>query len=480
MVKQDDSPLTLFRKKLFAYCKQARYKGTWLTGAALAQLLTYKLKHRFNQQDISDWYNKKIIEPHIFRIVLELLTFHGGFTRYEEAEDLLSLYQQAAQDLHANAAMLRFEQADFDRWRNIKQTVFEHLPHHILDLLDNVVEMDDMIEKASTDLLDKIHAVSFEGQGGIGKTSAAVKVALWLGATGIFEGIYFVGVRQGFLDEAGEHRWVGETIRHSDDALNELASQMGIAVSETTPKAEKLALIADYYQKHQVVVILDNLETHEDVQEFADFIKKLARIDTHSRFIITSRKNLNNLSAHIKQTHPSELTPEHAYTMLRKRGCQVNMDEVTRLHAEIGGNPLALWLFSVLIKDLPIDELIAKLAQKKSEWNTEDDAFKRHNNLFDYLYERILEIVGDHARELCWDLGMNFMMERGISLDKIRTKLMRESDPTLETGLRKLIDVYLVYYDQISKVYSMHRLIIHYIRKHFLQYQEESPHAHRN
>jgi len=480
MVKQDDCRLTLFRQRLFAYCKQARYKETWLTGTALAHLLTYKLKRNFKQQDISDWYTKKIIDPTTFRVVLELITFHDGFSRYEDAKGLLSLYQKVAPQAHATADTVVFTKADFDYWRTIKQTIFEHLPHHILDLLENVVEMDDIVEKASIALLNQTHAVSFEGQGGIGKTSATVKVALILGATGIFEGVYFVGVRQGFLDATGEHRWVGETIRHLDDALNELASQMGIAVSETTPKDEKLALIADYYQKHQVVVILDNLETHEDVQEFAEFIKKLARIGTKSRFIVTSRKNLDNMSAHIKQMQPRELTPQQAHIMLQKYGCQVNKDEVTRLHDEIGGNPLALWLFSVLIKDLPIDELLTKLAQKKSEWNTEDDAFKRHYNLFDYLYERILEIVGNNARELCWDLGMNFMMERGISLDKIRTKLMRESDPTLDAGLRKLIDVYLVYYDQISKVYSMHRLIIHYIRKHFLQYQESSTHAHRS
>ncbi|MCL4256282.1 MAG: hypothetical protein KJ043_21165, partial [Anaerolineae bacterium] len=416
MVKHDNSPLALFRQRLFGYCKQAQYKGTWLTGTALANLLTYKLKRRFKQQDISDWYNKKIIDPNTFRAVLELLTFHDAFSSYEDAKGLLSLYQQAAQQTHATADTIVFKKTDFAHWRTIKRTIFEHLPSHITSLIENVVEMDDMIEQVSTGLLNLVYANSFEGQGGIGKTSAAVKVAQILGGTGVYEGVYFVGVRQGFLDEEGEHNWVDEPIHHLDGALSELASQMGIALAQNLPKDEKLALIADYYQQHQVVVILDNLETYEDVQEFSNFIKKLTRLDTHSRLIITSRRNLDNISARIQQIQPRELTSEYAHIMLQKYGCQVTLDEVTRLHAEIGGNPLALWLFSVLIKNFSVDELLAKFTQVKSEWDTNDDAFKRHSNLFDYLYERILELLGENARELCWDLGMNFMMERGVSL----------------------------------------------------------------
>lgn len=473
-----------FREKFVAYRRQARYQNHRISCEILANLLNYKLKpdKLYKQQYISRWETDETFlpDPALFLAVLELLTFHGGFKRYEEAADLIGEYQQIAKLAYPHAPLLVFDKADFDDWRRIQQTIFDHLPQHILRLLGNVIRMGDMVERATNRLLDQTRAVSFEGQGGMGKTSAAVQVALELGATGIFEGIYFVGVRQGFLNEDGEHRWVGETILHLDDALNQLALQMGIAVSDTTPETEKLALITDYYHKHVVLVILDNLETYEDVDEFADFIQKLTLGNTRSRLIITSRKNLDTLSTYIEQFQPRELAPEHAQAMLQKRGCDASLEEVTRLHAEIGGNPLALWLFSVLIKRFSIDDLLTKLAQTKSEWDKTDKDFKRHNNLFDYLYERILEIVGDNARELCWDLGMNFMMERGVKRDKIREKLRHLTNSALDAGLSDLIDVYLVYYDQTCKIYSMHRLIIHYIRKHFLQCQEDNTYAQHN
>ncbi len=473
-----------FREKFAAYRKQARYQNHRLSCKILAKLLNYKLKpdKLYKQQYISRWETHETCapDPALFLSVLQLLTFHGGFNRYEDAADLLKEYQDMAKFAYPNASLLVFDKTAFDYWRKVKQTISQHLPQHIRKSLGNVIRTDDMIERATDSLLDQTRAVSFEGPGGMGKTSAAVQVAQALGETGIFEGIYFIGVRQGFLEVDGEHRWVGETISHLDDALNQLASQMGIVVSNTTPQAEKLALILDYYQKHTVLIILDNLETYEDMDEFADFIQKLTIINTHSRLIITSRKSLDTVSSHIAQFQPRELSPEHAYAMLRKCGHNVTLDEVTRLHAEIGGNPLALWLFSVLIKSTSIDNLLTKLAQTKSEWNQTDEAFKRHNNLFDYLYERILEMLDDNARELCWDLGMNFMMERGVTLDKIRENLKHLTCSEIDAGLHDLIDVYLVYYDQISKVYSMHRLIIHYIRKHFLPHPQDTLYAQRN
>lgn len=473
--KPSEGTVLTFQNKLKHYRNQTLYApcGRKISEALLADLLTYKLRRHFTQQLVSKWCNQNNQMPNLkdFQAVMELFTFHDGFQKWEEARDLAMAYGRVA-----NLDSV-FEKSDFERWRNIRHTILNHLPNHIRDDLKHVVHIESLVAEIEQKLLNDVHAVSFEGEGGLGKTSTAVQVAINLGMRGIFEGIYFVSVRQGFLDKEGNYRAFIKQIYQLDDALRELATQIGISISNEMSTSELQALLVDHYRTHSVLIILDNLETNEDINQFAEFIKELARLDTPSHLLITSRQRLDNLSSHIHNTQLRELPREHAFDMLRKLGCQLNQDEVGRLYDQIGGNPLALRLFSVLIKTTPIDELIAKLEQTKSQWDTNDDAFKRHTNLFDYLYDRILEMVGEDARELCWDLGMNFVMERGVKLDRIRKALVDVDACSIENNLRKLIDVYLVNYDQENKVYSMHRLIIHYIRKHFVESRKSTVHA---
>jgi hypothetical protein len=184
--------------------------------------------------------------------------------------------------------------------------------------------------------------------------------------------------------------------------------------------------------------------------------------------MITSRKNLDGINDRIQQIKPQELDADQVYAMLQKRDCPITQQNAHCLHEYIGGNPLAVRLFSGLLKKFPFDELLQQLAKTKTQWDTADDDFNRHNNLFDYLYERILETLSPNARDLCWHLGMNFEMERGVKMQTIAIDLDRINDPTFKPALSDLLDVYLVHYDAHSESYTMHRLTVHYIRKHFL------------
>jgi len=469
----NDTSSYLFGDKLRAFRKRGRYEQKTISGEVFAQLLTHKLNQPrpFRQQDISDWENEPSIipDPDIFTAILELFTFHGAFKTWNEANDLLSEYHKAAKFIHPTHIHIQFSQTDFDRWQMIKTNLFIHLPRHIRNQLHLVIGIDSLAESTKKDLLKPVYALSIEGHGGIGKTSLAVLVAIRLGEMGIFEGVYFVGVRQGFLDKDGERRLIEDQIERADEALLQLATQMGLVMAPNLTTDEKLGLIAEYYQYKRILVILDNLETDEDVSEFTRIINTLAQIDSSSRIIITSRKSLERINPRIAQIQPQELNPNDIRLALNGYSCHITLEQSHILHSKIGGNPLAILLFSPLIKSFGIDELLQQLEQTKSQWQPDDEDFIRHQRLFNYLYERILSLLDGQIRFIFYQLGIAFEMDFGATLDEIKAVFEEDYSPAqLKKALNTLQDVYLLRFDQLKHEYTMHRITSHYIRKEFL------------
>lgn len=471
-IKADKRPYP-FGDKLRAFRKRARYEQKTISGEVFAHLLTHKMNppHPFRQQDISDWENEPSIipDPDVFTAILELFTFHGAFKTWNEANDLLDEYHIIAKHIHPTHIHIQFSQTDFNHWRAVKANLIIQLPSHIRNRLHLVIGIDSLVISTTEKLLQPIRAMSIEGHGGIGKTSLAVLVAMRLGEIGMFEGIYFVGVRQGFLDKSGEHRLIGDQIERADEALSQLATQMGLVITPSLSTAEKLKLIAEYYQYKRILVILDNLETDEDVTEFKAIINTLAQVESSSRLIITSRKSLDGTNPLIEPIYPQELNPHDVRLALSGHGCLITQQQAEFLHRAIGGNPLAISLFSPLIKQFGISELLQQLEQTKSQWQQDDQDFNRHQNLFNYLYERILSLLDKATHDIFYKLGMVFEMDFGATLNEIKT--IFEGDypqAQLKKALKILQDVYLLRFDQLKDEYTMHRLTSHYIRKEFL------------
>lgn len=470
MTKKRKQPYS-FGDKLKAYRMQIQYGNrNRMTGENLAKLLRYQLGMPFFQQDIADWENKlsNIPVPSVFLAIMRLFSFHGGFKTFAQAEDLLTEYKQTARLIRPTSQDLTFTQTDYTYWSSLSQNLHTHLPNHIKRQINQLIDIDENVENITNNLFANMYAVSIEGLGGMGKTSLAVSAAMRLGATGVFVGMYFVSVRQDFLDEKGEYQFANpqnKQIFQLDEVLTRLGNQMGLVFAPLTTTEQKIAEIVTYYRQKRVIIILDNLETEDDIEQFRTFISELLKVACESRLIITSRKNLDGIDEHIQQIKPQELNADQVHAMLAKRNCPITLENARHLHAEIGGNPLSIKLFSGLLKKFPLDELLQQLAQTKAQWDKTDDDFKRHNNLFDYLYERILKTLSPSAHKLCWHLGMNFMMEKGVKFSTIVSDL--QPNPTLKKDLSNLIDMHLVQYEANGEYYTMHRLTVHYIRKHF-------------
>ncbi|MDX2078515.1 MAG: hypothetical protein SFZ02_18935 [bacterium] len=443
---------------------QAHYMDKRMSGDDLVRLINHKLRISLNRPDNSEWETAKTIPPPpIFCALLEIYTFQNILKTWDAVQDLITHYIEVATDY--TLKNVTFDEATFNHWQAIRQALFNHAPEHILS--DNTLYgVDAILDIQSNALLEKKHknrAISFEGEGGLGKTSLAVSLAIRLGQLGIFEGIYFMGLRHSYMNLQGIKEHSEEQIETLDSALLQLASQIGISIEQRLSQKEKLGIIADYYHNHPILIILDNLETQADVIAYQPLIAKLLAVESASRLIITSRYQTSLLIPAIPLTVTvDELDKINAHATLRKYKFNGTQEQAFAIHNYIGGNPLALRLTMNLVQVYNIAPTLQLLEKKKSD--LQGNIYEFREELFKYLYEKTLESLDEPIQDLFICMGLFCAMEEGATLDKIRKRAMQ---PNIEAGLKQLMDFHLVSFNQSDEKYTMHRLTIYYIRKEF-------------
>jgi hypothetical protein len=460
----------LFGRMLRAFRERISYENRKLGGKIFAEtFLYYKLGTKFSQQNFSEWETKPefVPSPVIFCAILELLTFHGAFLDWSEIATFIQAYAEVPKNPYAGRTQVPFKPETFAHWQQVRQTIFKHLPTHIITDPKHLIG----IEANITDMqgyLPKTMALGIEGLGGLGKTTLAASAARALGAMGIYEGIYFVGVRQSRLDENGQTKQDIPQIKQVHEALTSLGAQMGLKFDAKATTDEKFDIIAHHYRTRRVIVILDNLEFIEDVTEFMPFINMLlANTDTKSRLIITSRTKLDTFRPRLKQIYPQELTACGVYDFLKLHDCIVTTTEADSLHGLIGGNPLALRLFSTLINNFGMPKILSQL-----------EAVKRDHpdlrlKLFDYVYDRILQLLDDPTYDIFIRLCSQYRMDIGAPIWLIEEGLSHHTPQQIAESLNTLMAVHLVNRDQAQQHYTMHRLTMYYIHKQFFPTTED-------
>ncbi len=459
----------IFGAMLQAFRERITYKnrkvGTKIFGEVF---LHYKHGIKFSQQRFSEWEHNPDLAPSpvLFGAILELLTFHGAFLDWSEVATLIQAYG-VLNNPYAGKAQVPFKPEMFAHWQNIRQNIFKHLPIHIITDPKHLVGIEATITEMQEYLPETI-ALGIEGLGGLGKTTLAVSVARAVGATGIYEGIYFVGVRQSRLDDTGQTKPDAHQIKQVDEALTSLGSQMGLKFDEKMTTDEKSDLIAHHYRNHRVMVILDNLEFIEDVTEFMPFINLiLTNTQAKSRLLITSRTKLDAFRPRLKQIYPQELSAPAVYDFLKLHECNITPQEADSLHGLIGGNPLALRLFSTLINNFGMPKILSQLEEVKRD---QPDLRLR---LFDYVYDRILQLLDDPTYDIFIRLCSQYRMDVGAPIWFLEEGLTHHTPEQIVQSLNTLMAVHLVNRDQTKQHYTMHRLTMYYIHKQFFPTTED-------
>ena len=229
---------------------------------------------------------------------------------------------------------------------------------------------------ALTKLILSNNVVSVLGDGGIGKTALAIKVAydiLDMNKKCPFELIIWTSAKTTMLTSKGI-----EDIHSAITDYTGLISE----ISETIGGKNKLKEVLEYLEFFKTLLIIDNLETIQS-QEVRDFIREA---QTKCNILITSRIGLGELEYPRKL---DGLTEAESAKLIREIARIRNSDTLLKLpqktlvdiSAKLYYNPLALkWFVSTVETGIPPHEVI-----------------NNKENLLDFCLTNVYEKLSDGA-----------------------------------------------------------------------------------
>lgn len=238
--------------------------------------------------------------------------------------------------------------------------------------------------------------VSIEGLGGIGKTALARAVAFDLAEGSDFDGIAWISARQSWLSDRGTIEAMPEAVETATDVVNRLADQLGLAVAGLST-ADKLARLAAFLRNAHYLVVVDNLESVNDVDSL---LPALAPLADPTRFLFTSRQTMSSYPLVSRRSVP-QLTLADSQKLveseLQRRGQsgELSADAMRQLYDLVGGLPLALKLVAAQMIRWPLELLLEDMRQLRR---------RAPESLYTYIYRRTWLALGEPARELLLSL----------------------------------------------------------------------------
>ncbi len=206
-------------------------------------------------------------------------------------------------------------------------------------------------------LHEKVHVLSIDGIGGVGKSSLALEVAYKLKKDKIFDAIIWVTAKQSRLTYKGIEE-MEYTLGNLEDLFNEILKVFDaedlLKLGNIDTKERK---VLDILKENHCLLIVDNLETIND-ENLKNFLIDL-RFPIESKVLITSRKRLGQVEYVVYlEKFTLEDTSKYINSQLKardfKRGCSENL--INDIHIKTGGIPLAIkvlipWIIEGKLKD---------------------------------------------------------------------------------------------------------------------------------
>lgn len=322
------------------------------------------------------------------------------------------------------------------------------LPHSVRNLpsrsYSNLYGVGDTIDLIYSRLADDSGAwtVCLEGVGGIGKTTVADVVARRALASGMFSRLAWesfrnedIGLRQGSGLEA---------------LVASIAAQLDLLTLAILPHSSRLATLQDELNRGDYLLVVDNLETMEDVAIVKPLLEMVS-VPTRSRLLLTTRCSLPPCKF-VWSTKLNELREMDALAFLRgegeARGIEEALnrqdDDLREIYDLVGGNPLALNLVLGLMKYLPIDQVLDRLTKDKAG---EVDEF------YQFVYRNAWELITEDEKSIL--ASMVDLPLAGSTIERIEY-LSGLSITRLYDALQRLQQMSLVSWS--NRLYSMHRL----------------------
>ena len=186
------------------------------------------------------------------------------------------------------------------------ETIAQNLPLPDFDET-GLIGRDNLVNQLKKLCLGSFPVISIVGEGGVGKSALALKVAYELLEDGPFEAIIWVTSKTMQIS-ANEIREIKGAISSSIGVINEISNQLGV-INEN----DSLNEVIDYLSTFKIALFIDNLETILD-ENIRNFVGSLPQ---GSKIIITSRIGLGAYEYPIKLNGIEE---KYASQLLRTLG----------------------------------------------------------------------------------------------------------------------------------------------------------------
>jgi len=301
------------------------------------------------------------------------------------------------------------------------------------------------------------------GGGGLGKTSLADFLSRELIAKRAFRAFGWVSLRpQVSLWDDRPYFQSPSPQQALEDIFETLARQLLGRDALPAPFSldQVVALLSRHLHRIPHFIVIDNLETLDGA---TPLLAEIRRLVGSTRFLITSRVNLPYQPDVYHQPAPP-LSADAAVALLRHEGRKRNIlalnqaseDDLTRIYARVGGNPLALKLVAGQLHAHDIDAVVADLTGAHS-----------HNiaHLYDYIYSRAWRNLDDLCQRVL--LAMPLLPPAGGSVPQLTA--MTQLDATaVRQALETLVQQNLVDHHPDA---TPSRYAIHNLTRTFLQQQ---------
>ena len=243
--------------------------------------------------------------------------------------------------------------------------------------------IDEVIEK----LTGRGYLISIDGIGGVGKSALALEVGNLCWKKKLFESIIWVSAKKQTL-RLEEIKEISPDIDNFNDLLDAILEihQFEDAKKFTIENKEKN--VKELLKTVKTLIIIDNLETVEDLQIFGFLLD----LPEPSKALITSRKRLGEVERVVVL---KEFSIEETIKFLKVECNEKKIPNfepikanIQKIHDKTGGIPLALKIIvGWLASGISIKEVLKKISDKES-------------NLLKFCFNESYNILSDKARQI--------------------------------------------------------------------------------
>jgi DNA-directed RNA polymerase specialized sigma24 family protein len=374
-------------------------------------------------------------------------------------------YRKQNEAIEQLARMLQTEEI---QTRNTQRTILEawlERPTYtqLIGVEDHLDKLLDLLTSPGSPWL-----ISITGLGGIGKTSLADALSRQIIRRRLFDGFGWVSARQQIFKLSGQIQPVKSPVALTTGALiDTLVAQLmsHLPKPDTLSIQETQILLQTHLKRIPHLIVIDNLETVQDVEELLPALRDLIN---PSKILLTSRESLYHEPDiyHFSLPELSEVdTLRLIHHEIELRNLthlqQTGDDDLKKIYKAVGGNPLAIRLVIGQTHVFALNAILDDLAAAQSR--TVDE-------LYTFIYRQAWDVLDEPARELF--LAMPLITEAGESIEEL-AELSELDIATVHTSLKRLVDLNLVNSsgDHTQRHYSIHNLTRTFLHNQVLKWK---------